>query len=69
MTTTRPYRPAMSDQAALAELRRCAGTQFDPTVVDAFLRTRDRAKITEAARPIGPLGPLSEGHGRPAVPA
>jgi HD-GYP domain-containing protein (c-di-GMP phosphodiesterase class II) len=33
MTTTRSYRKAMSSEAALAELRRCAGTQFDPAVV------------------------------------
>jgi HD-GYP domain-containing protein (c-di-GMP phosphodiesterase class II) len=26
----------MSIEVAVAELRRCAGTQFDPTVVDAF---------------------------------
>jgi diguanylate cyclase (GGDEF)-like protein len=32
----RPYRPARSVEAALAELRRSAGTQFDPAVVDAF---------------------------------
>jgi HD-GYP domain-containing protein (c-di-GMP phosphodiesterase class II) len=36
MTTDRPYREAMLPQGALAELRRCAGTQFDPHVVDAF---------------------------------
>jgi two-component system cell cycle response regulator len=36
MTTRRPYRDAMSVEDALAELRACAGTQFDPTVVDAF---------------------------------
>jgi diguanylate cyclase (GGDEF)-like protein len=36
MTAIRPYRPSMSRKQALAELRRCAGTQFDPTVVDAF---------------------------------
>jgi putative nucleotidyltransferase with HDIG domain len=33
MTTTRSYRKAMSTEAALEELRRCAGTQFDPDVV------------------------------------
>ena len=33
MTTDRPYRPACTPAAALAELRRCAGTQFDPDVV------------------------------------
>jgi two-component system, cell cycle response regulator len=36
MTSTRPYRAAMSSEVAVAELRRCAGTQFDPAVVDAF---------------------------------
>jgi diguanylate cyclase (GGDEF)-like protein len=33
----RPYRPARSPAEALAELRRCAGTQFDPAVVEAFI--------------------------------
>jgi two-component system, cell cycle response regulator len=36
MTNTRPYRPPISAQDALAELQACAGTQFDPTVVSAF---------------------------------
>ncbi len=36
MVTSRPYRAAMSEEAALAELRACAGTQFDPMVVEAF---------------------------------
>ena len=36
MTTDRPYRQRSSSAAALLELRRCAGTQFDPTVLHAF---------------------------------
>ncbi len=36
MTSPRPYRPVISHEAAIAELRACAGTQFDPLVVDAF---------------------------------
>jgi HD-GYP domain-containing protein (c-di-GMP phosphodiesterase class II) len=36
MTTDRPYRRARSEDEALAELRRCAGTQFDPAVVAAL---------------------------------
>ena len=36
MTTTRAYREAMGVEDALAELERCAGTQFDPRVVAAF---------------------------------
>jgi len=37
MTTDRSYRRALSLQEATAELRRCAGTQFDPRVVEALL--------------------------------
>ena len=37
MTTTRSYRKAMTVEAAAAELVRCAGTQFDPVVVEAVL--------------------------------
>ncbi len=37
MTSDRPYRKAMSFDVALAEIRACSGTQFDPRVVSAFL--------------------------------
>jgi diguanylate cyclase (GGDEF)-like protein len=37
MTGPRPYRLGMSREGAVAELRRCAGSQFDPAVVSAFL--------------------------------
>jgi len=36
MISPRPYAPARSLESARLELRRCAGTQFDPAVVDAF---------------------------------
>jgi len=39
MTSDRPYRSAMSAEEALGEIRRCTGTQFDPLVVTAFLKT------------------------------
>jgi HD-GYP domain-containing protein (c-di-GMP phosphodiesterase class II) len=42
MTTDRSYRKARSARAALDELRRCAGTQFDPTVVDAVVTITQR---------------------------
>jgi HD-GYP domain-containing protein (c-di-GMP phosphodiesterase class II) len=37
MTADRAYRPALGHDAAQKELVACAGTQFDPRVVDAFL--------------------------------
>jgi putative nucleotidyltransferase with HDIG domain len=37
MTTTRPYRNALSVEVAVAELQRNAGTQFDPKVVAALV--------------------------------
>jgi putative two-component system response regulator len=39
MTSDRPYRAAMPASKAVAEVKRCAGTQFDPAVVRAFLKT------------------------------
>jgi diguanylate cyclase (GGDEF)-like protein len=36
MTSDRPYQPAKPIPEALDELRRCAGGQFDPMVIDAF---------------------------------
>jgi HD-GYP domain-containing protein (c-di-GMP phosphodiesterase class II) len=39
MTTNRPYRAALPVAAAIAELERCSGSQFDPAVVQALLRT------------------------------
>jgi len=36
MTAGRPYRPARAPEEALAELRREAGAQFDPGVVEAW---------------------------------
>lgn len=43
MTSNRTYRPAMSPEAAKAELRRQEGTQFDPKLVEAFLRVLGRS--------------------------
>ena len=59
MTSDRPYRGRMSPAAALDELRRCAGTQFDPEVVAAFevvmrdLASERRAVLAEAAAHVG----------------
>src|SRR4051794_918229 len=43
MTTDRPYRSARSASEALAELSRCAGTQFDPQVVAAVAKVVERS--------------------------
>lgn len=42
MTSTRSYRPGRPVPAAVAELERCAGSQFDPRMVGALVRALDR---------------------------
>lgn len=42
MTSTRSYRRARPVEAAVAELRRCAGAQFDPEMVAALARALER---------------------------
>jgi diguanylate cyclase (GGDEF)-like protein len=49
MTSDRVYRPKRSAQAALAELERCAGTQFDPGIVAAFAEELGQSSSLEAA--------------------
>jgi HD-GYP domain-containing protein (c-di-GMP phosphodiesterase class II) len=44
MVSDRSYRKGMSTEAACQELLRCAGTQFDPEIVNAFLRALDLEK-------------------------
>lgn len=38
MTSDRPYRKALPKETAIEELRRCSGTQFDPQIVELFIR-------------------------------
>jgi HD-GYP domain-containing protein (c-di-GMP phosphodiesterase class II) len=52
MTTDRSYRRAMSPALAVAELRACSGTQFDPAVVDALV-----VLLEDPARPDEEPGP------------
>ena len=49
MTAERPYAAARTPEEALDELRRCAGTQFDPAVVETLPRRRRRAPRLRAA--------------------
>jgi putative nucleotidyltransferase with HDIG domain len=41
ITSNRPYRKANTMEAARKEILRCAGTQFDPSIVDVFVATPD----------------------------
>jgi two-component system cell cycle response regulator len=50
MTTERPHRPARTRAEALSELYRCAGSQFDPVVVDAFARVLRREATVSSIR-------------------
>ena len=49
MTSPRPYSTTRPPDAALDELRRCAGTQFDPAVVEAFAGARRDVVLAAAA--------------------
>jgi hypothetical protein len=51
MTADRPYRKALSTEQALAELRKFAGVQFDPEVVDAFVKTSWADDVRDAGEP------------------
>ena len=53
MLTDRPYRSARSEVEAVDELNRCSGTQFDPSVVTAFLTARDNGLSVEM--PVSPF--------------
>ena len=59
MTSARPYSARLDDQQALAELRRCAGSHFDPQVVEALalMLERERDGATD------PLALLDAGGG------
>jgi putative nucleotidyltransferase with HDIG domain len=69
MTTDRPYRKAMPQEEAIAELRRNSGTQFEPRVVDALIAVveadlagADDGRYTDALRAVlaGNSGPALE---------
>jgi response regulator RpfG family c-di-GMP phosphodiesterase len=45
MTSTRAYRNALPVADAIAEIRRCSGTQFDPDIVPAFLACQSKIVI------------------------
>lgn len=45
MVHNRPYHTAMPEQAAIDELKACAGTQFDPHVVEVFVNLLEREEL------------------------
>jgi putative nucleotidyltransferase with HDIG domain len=61
ITSDRPYRKGNSFAAARVEIKRCAGTQFDPKVVEVYLSLPDqlwedlRAEITQPVKRVPPL--------------
>jgi HD domain len=54
MTTTRSYRGARSTEAALEELIRCAGTQFDPAMVTAMVAAIEEHGWEAESTPVFP---------------
>jgi HD-GYP domain-containing protein (c-di-GMP phosphodiesterase class II) len=79
MTAARPYRPVpMSTAAALEELRRYSGIQFDPDVVEAFGRTKaarasradhddDRGEPERLLTPVPTLGQVAAARARASL--
>jgi putative nucleotidyltransferase with HDIG domain len=51
MTTDRPYRAALDAQSVRKELLRFRGTQFDPAICDALLRSAEYAKLFATSAP------------------
>lgn len=65
MTTSRSYRGARSVEEAMAELQRCAGSQFDPAMVDALVTAVQRDGWQPETTPLftppaGELGPSAD---------
>jgi len=76
MTTDRAYRHALSHEVAIAELKRCSGTQFDPKIVEVFVeevairreRARETAEKSNPALPAQEQEEIEESDERTAVP-
>jgi len=70
MTSTRAYRKATRIEDAIAELRKGAGAQFDPKLVDAFIAALDRDgwELQEPAQPRGHEILTSQDHDDPTAP-
>ena len=60
MTTTRSYRGARAPAAALDELRRCAGTQFDPVMVEALVSALEEHDWQTEGTPVFEPTPMDD---------
>jgi putative nucleotidyltransferase with HDIG domain len=60
MTTTRPYQRAMDIRFVFQRLRDLAGNRFDPTVVDALIRSYEKGELVPIARDETPVEPPAE---------
>jgi diguanylate cyclase (GGDEF)-like protein len=52
MVSDRPYQSARPEAEALAELHRCAGSHFDPDVVEALCAIRERSRVGVPVTPV-----------------
>ena len=50
MTADRPYRRKISKEAAVEELKRCSGTQFDKDIIDVCIRAYKKGKMTKKTK-------------------
>ena len=71
MTTDRPYRAAMTREAAVAELRANTGTQFDPKVVTALIKVVEHGvpvavTTSDAVRAVLAGAPVAQSAGAPS---
>ena len=47
MTSTRSYRKALDHEVAIAEIQRCAGSQFDPVLAELFIKIEDEIRLAK----------------------